>query len=1051
MYHKQRWTPEKIKQRLELIAPLVYIKRKALPVFKYRELANPLTSPPIEVNVDDSTWKEIDATDYWGSWMQDFVLRTTFTLPEYMDASQPIALYLPLGDSGDFSHPECLAYIDGEPYATCDRHHQEFLLKPKWLDGKEHTLALHGWTGLGGFANGDAYTKLYMRQCTLVQLHQSTRDFIVTSRIALETTNNLDDNNPAKHHLFNALNDAFNALDTRDPIGDERFYASVDSAIQTLKAGIEKAGAPLDAIIHATGHAHIDVAWLWTLGQTRRKSERTFHNVIRLMEQFPDYHFSQSQPQLYQYIKEDQPQLFEVIKEKIKEGRWEPMGGMWVEADCNLSGAESLARQFLLGRSFFREHFGKDAESPVLWLPDVFGYAWALPQLIQQAGLKYFMTIKIGWSQYNRLPYDTFMWQGIDGTQILTHFSTVMEFGSPYFSTYNSMANASEALGAWSNFQQKEMQRDLLMAYGFGDGGGGPTREMLENIEVMKNFPSLPQVKQSSVKQFFETIEPLTESKMMPVWNGELYLEYHRGTYTTQARNKRANRKSEFLMHDAEFIAALAALHTEHKYPSQQFNDAWRTICLNQFHDIIPGSSIGPVYEESQEQYAELTANVTQLHDEALQALAQKLDGDLLLVNPTSFTQRGLVFIPGDSLQHFTLNDQPVPTQSADSGYWLDAGELAPYSVTPLSEVRQLAVADVVASAVANSSTPELENDFLRVEFNTDGDITRIFDKKAQREILPPNAIANQFQAFEDRPKSWDAWDVDIFYDDKLWLAEPASSIQFVEYGELRQSIEVKRKIQNSEYTQRISLSHNSPRLDFDTHINWNERHTMLKVAFPVDVLSPQATYEIQWGNVTRPTHRNTSWDWARFETCAQKWVDLSEGDYGVSLLNDCKYGHDIHDNVVRITLLRSSTMPDPMADFGEHEFKYSLYPHVGSWNEETQREAYLLNDPIIVYQRKDERGKNVVASLPSLVSTSSPNVIIETVKQAEDDEGLIVRLYESQRKRGQVQVKFGGAVDSAWTTNLLEENESALGVENDSIILNLKPYQIVTLRVKFK
>ena len=1051
MYHKQRWTPEKIKQRLELIAPLVYIKRKALPVFKYRELANPLTSPPIEVNVDDSTWKEIDATDYWGSWMQDFVLRTTFTLPEYMDASQPIALYLPLGDSGDFSHPECLAYIDGEPYATCDRHHQEFLLKPKWLDGKEHTLALHGWTGLGGFANGDAYTKLYMRQCTLVQLHQSTRDFIVTSRIALETTNNLDDNNPAKHHLFNALNDAFNALDTRDPIGDERFYASVDSAIQTLKAGIEKAGAPLDAIIHATGHAHIDVAWLWTLGQTRRKSERTFHNVIRLMEQFPDYHFSQSQPQLYQYIKEDQPQLFEVIKEKIKEGRWEPMGGMWVEADCNLSGAESLARQFLLGRSFFREHFGKDAESPVLWLPDVFGYAWALPQLIQQAGLKYFMTIKIGWSQYNRLPYDTFMWQGIDGTQILTHFSTVMEFGSPYFSTYNSMANASEALGAWSNFQQKEMQRDLLMAYGFGDGGGGPTREMLENIEVMKNFPSLPQVKQSSVKQFFETIEPLTESKMMPVWNGELYLEYHRGTYTTQARNKRANRKSEFLMHDAEFIAALAALHTEHKYPSQQFNDAWRTICLNQFHDIIPGSSIGPVYEESQEQYAELTANVTQLHDEALQALAQKLDGDLLLVNPTSFTQRGLVFIPGDSLQRFTLNDQPVPTQSADSGYWLDAGELAPYSVTPLSEVRQLAVADVVASAVANSSTPELENDFLRVEFNTDGDITRIFDKKAQREILPPNAIANQFQAFEDRPKSWDAWDVDIFYDDKLWLAEPASSIQFVEYGELRQSIEVKRKIQNSEYTQRISLSHNSPRLDFDTHINWNERHTMLKVAFPVDVLSPQATYEIQWGNVTRPTHRNTSWDWARFETCAQKWVDLSEGDYGVSLLNDCKYGHDIHDNVVRITLLRSSTMPDPMADFGEHEFKYSLYPHVGSWNEETQREAYLLNDPIIVYQRKDERGKNVVASLPSLVSTSSPNVIIETVKQAEDDEGLIVRLYESQRKRGQVQVKFGGAVDSAWTTNLLEENESALGVENDSIILNLKPYQIVTLRVKFK
>ena len=1061
MYHKQRWTPEKIKQRLELIAPLIYIKRKSLPSFKYRELANPLTPPPIEIHTDNSVWKEIDATDYWGAWRQDFVLRTTFAIPEYMDSSQPIVLYLPLGDAGDFSHPECLAYIDGIPYATCDRHHQEILLNPEWCDGKEHTLALHGWTGLGGFANGDAFTKLYMRQCVVAQLHQPTRDFIVMSSIALETTNNLDHNNSAKHHLYNALNEAFNVLDTRDPIGVERFYASVASATQTIKAGIGKAGAPLDAIIHASGHAHIDVAWLWTLGQTRRKSERTFHNVIRLMEQFPDYHFSQSQPQVYQFIKEDHPKLFESIKQRIHEGRWEPMGGMWVEADCNLSGMESLARQFLLGRSFFREHFGKDAESPVLWLPDVFGDAWALPQLIQQAGLKYFMTIKIGWSQYNRLPYDTFMWQGIDGTQILTHFSTVKDFGSEYASTYNSMANAKEALGTWQNFQQKELHKDLLMAYGFGDGGGGPTREMLENIEVMKNFPGLPQVKQSSVRQFFETIEPLTKSKMMPVWNGELYLEYHRGTYTTQARNKRANRKAEFLLHDAEFIAALASQITTlgptsgqaYQYPAAQFTKAWKTICLNQFHDIIPGSSIGPVYEESQEQYAELTTSATQLRDEALGSIAKYFDADLLLVNSTSFTQPALVFISGDSLQLFTLNDQPVSTQQTDFGCWLDAGELAPYSVTAFSVMPQgsSSMSPETRNVNLEPFHPTLENNFLRVEFDSAGDITRIFDKKSKREVLPPNTIGNQFQAFEDRPKSWDAWDVDIFYDDKVWLAEPAESIKFVEYGELRQTIEIKRKIQDSEFTQWISLNHNSARLDFDTHFNWNERHTMLKVAFPVDVLAPQATYEIQWGNVTRPTHRNTSWDWARFETCAQKWVDLSEGDYGVSLLNDCKYGHDIHENVMRITLLRSPTMPDPMADFGEHEFKYSLYPHVGTWNEETQREAYLLNDPIISYQSVVKSSQSSVSRKISLVSCDAPSIIIETVKQAEDEDGIIVRLYESQRRRGQVQVKFGFALEAAWATNLLEENESALSVEYDSIILNVKPYQIVTLRVKFK
>ena len=373
MYHKLRWTPEKIKQRLELITPLVYTKRKNLPSFRYRELMDPITPPPVQSDVDDTQWKEVDANEYWGSWMQDFILRTTFTVPEYMDSSQPIALFLPLGDAGDFSHPETQAYVDGVPYATCDRHHQEILLKKEWLDGNEHALALHGWTGLGGAASGDFYTRLYMRQCAVVQIHQPTRGFTALVRIALETANKLDENNPARHHLFTALNDAFNTLDTHEPLGDEKFYSSVEPALQTLQTGIEKAGAPLDVVIHATGHAHIDVAWLWTLGQTHRKSERTFHNVLRLMEQFPDYHFSQSQPQLYQFIKEDQPALFESIKQKVREGRWEPMGGMWVEADCNLSGAESLARQFLLGRTFFRENFGQEAETPVLWLPDVFG------------------------------------------------------------------------------------------------------------------------------------------------------------------------------------------------------------------------------------------------------------------------------------------------------------------------------------------------------------------------------------------------------------------------------------------------------------------------------------------------------------------------------------------------------------------------------------------------------------------------------------------------------------------------------------------------------
>jgi alpha-mannosidase len=439
---------------------------------------------------------------------------------------------------------------------------------------------------------------------------------------------------------------------------------------------------------------------------------------------------------------------------------------------------------------------------------------------------------------------------------------------------------------------------------------------------------------------------------------------------------------------------------------------------------------------------------VTQLRDEALQTIAAHLDADVLLVNATSFTQKGPVFIPGDLSQSFTRDEKPVTVQPAESGVWADVGELTPYSVLALREGSN---AESLESPVSKSLS--LENDFIRVEFNAGGDITRIFDKQANREVLAPDSVANQFQAFEDRPSSWDAWDIEIFYDDKMWLAEPASSIEVVEYGELRQTIAIKRKILNSYYTQRISLNHNSPRLDFDTHIEWKERHILLKVAFPVDVLAPLATYEIQWGNVQRPTHRNTSWDWARFETCAQKWVDLSEGDYGVSLLNDCKYGHDIHHNVMRLTLLRSPTRPDPNADLGEHQFKYSLYPHRGSWNEETQREAYLLNDPILVYKSNVEGriSENKSSSLQSLVSVSSPNVILETIKRAEDGEGIIVRLYESQRKRGPVQLRAGFALEAAWETNLLEENESELSVENDLIQLDLKPFQIMTLRLKSK
>ena len=1048
MYHQQRWTLEKVRSRLAAILPMIHLVSAPLENFRYKELAGPLEKP--DLSPDGSTWEEIKPNSNWGKWQTNFQLLTTFRIPEEWDSQKPIVIYLPLGGiEGDFSHPEALAYIDGIPYAACDRHHHEILIKPEWQDNRVHSLILHGWTGLGYTASGDPCLKLQMGEPRLVQIHSETREFCALVRLSIATIENLPEDHPVKHSLLNALHTAFILLDTSHPLGDN-FYDSVPPALDQLKNDLLSAGSPMDVVIHACGHAHIDVAWLWTLGQTRRKTERTFHTVIRYMEQFPNYHFSQSQPQLYQFIEQDQPDLFNQIKKLVSEGRWEPMGGMWVEADCNISGSESLARQFLLGRTYYKEKFGEGVETPVLWLPDVFGYAWALPQLIKQAGLKYFMTIKIGWNQYNRLPFDTFLWQGIDGTKILTHFSTVKELGSSYASTYNSMANPQEALGTWQNFQQKELHHDLLMAYGFGDGGGGPTYEMLENLEFMDNFPALPRVKHSSVRNFFEKIDSLQSSKMMPVWNGELYLEYHRGTYTTQATMKKNNRKSEFLVHDVEFLATFASiLNKEFQYPKQEINSAWQTICLHQFHDILPGSSIGEVYTEADQSFELLFESLSKLKSEVMKVIEKSFPGDLLLINPSPLPSNDLVHIPTKKKTIFYKDNQQLPSQLTSEGILIDPGKLPPYSITAI----KMEVLD--QSEIKEIKNPPLdpvilENDLIKIIISQAGDLQSIYDKEQNREVIAQDAVANQFQIFEDRPLTYDAWDIDIYYDDKVDFSEPAESITWIDHGELQQTIEIKRKIANSSYAQRISLAHHSKQIDFETTIDWQERYKLLKVAFPVDILSPVATYDIQWGNVQRNTHRNSSWDWARFETCAHKWVDLSEGDYGVSLLNDCKYGHDIHENVIRLSLLRGPTIPDPLADLGINHFKYSLLPHTGSWDERTQAAAYALNDPIIVHQKENVVTPNPITPNSSLFFVNQSNVILETIKQAEDGKGIIIRLFESQRQRGPVTIETIHEVSSVWETNLLEDNLAVCTYGHNQIYIELKPYEIKTLRVLF-
>ena len=582
------------------------------------------------------------------------------------------------------------------------------------------------------------------------------------------------------------------------------------------------------------------------------------------------------------------------------------------------------------------------------------------------------------------------------------------------------------------------------MAYGHGDGGGGPTREMLENIREMRSFPGLPRVRPGKVADFFQTLADVAGANL-PVWNGELYLEYHRGVYTSQARIKRANRKNEFRLHDAEFLATWASLLAlDHRYPHVELREAWRLLALNQFHDILPGSSIAAVYEDALAQHERIAAIADNVRDTALVALGETFGGDWLLINPTGFPRSDPALIPADIPPQFCPARDGVllNVQQVDGGLLVDAGELPPYSITPLS-IEPFSQMDLGPTLIAEPH--RLENDHLRVALNEAGDIIRIFDKIHQREVLPPGALANQFQAFEDRPRTPDAWEIDIFYDDKMWLAHPADAIRVVETGPLRATLEIRRRILDSVITQRISLMHNSPRIDFVTRVDWRERHVLLKVAFPVDILAPRATYEIPWGRIQRPTHRNTSWDWAKFEVPAQKWADLSEDDYGVSLLNDCKYGYDIHENVMRLSLLRGPTDPDPTADQGEHLFTYSLLPHAGPVGVMTLAAAYALNDPIIAAPGP---GGRPTARARSLIATDAPNIVIETIKRAEDGQGVIVRLFESQRRRGPFALSASFPVAEAWRVNLLEEDQERLQVDGNEVRAAITPFQILTIRL---
>ena len=1002
---------------------------------------------------DDSGWEDFTVGSLWGGKDQTHWFRCEVEIPaEWKDDKVALFFTPSSGQYGGLSGSETLAYIDGAAAQGLDVNHHEIHVLPEWKDRGKIQVALKAFSGLQDVQRRFA-------AASLVKINVAAEDFYFRTLAMQETIKVLPEGDFDRENLVTFLNDALNAVDFRKP-GTPAFYQSIEEANNSLRQRLSdyQSKSGHRPAITAVGHSHIDVAWLWQLKHTREKSSRTFSTVNHLMKQYPEYQFIQSQPQLYDYIKEDYPAIYEEIKENIKAGKWEVTGGMWVESDCNVPSGESLVRQFLFGTRFMKEEF--DVECSVLWLPDVFGYSWALPQILDKSGMKYFMTTKISWSQYNRPTYDTFMWRGLDGTEILTHFITATESEKPRYYTYNGILNPATAQRSWEHYQQKEINDELLIAYGWGDGGGGPTKEMIEMGRRMQELPGIPKIEFGKVEPYFERLGARVKGeRRLPVVDGELYLEYHRGTYTSQGKIKRDNRKGEVILHDVEFLHSLAqAKLQEHSYPQDEINENWKILLRNQFHDILPGSSITEVYEDAAEEFVQLFASAEKHEQDALQLLADAVDLDgqkLVVFNSLSWDRGGVVTLPWSK-------------ELEGMGFWTAAGERLPSKIVDCFGKKQLEIrvpeipalgyqTFVVREADAGETQAPLgevtisgrviDSPYYKITFNEKGQITSLYDKGAEREVVPAGSLANELQAFEDRPMNFDCWDIDLYYQEKQYPVDELTKWEVLEDGPDRVVLGLEWKFLDSTIRQRVSVSAYSRAIDFATEADWNEHSILLKAAFPVAVRNTKATYEIQFGNVERPTHYNTSWDWAKFETVAQKWVDLSERDYGVSLLNDCKYGHDIKDNVIRLTLLKSGIDPDPVADQGHHEFTYSLLPHQGDWYEGgTTQAAHELNYPL----------RGIISSVShgglepkgQLLQVEGESTILDTVKKAEDGSELVLRFYEFGNRRDTVTVTFPHGLQAVRECNLMEQEDTDVEFESDRFTFTLNPYEIRTFKI---
>ncbi|MFF7339789.1 alpha-mannosidase [Streptomyces sp. NPDC008163] len=984
----------------ERIRPAVYPESVPLDVAVWNAPGEPV---PVTEGLAGPT-EPIAVGDRWGAPWGTSWFKVSGTVPEAW-AGRTVEALLDLGFDENMPGFQCEGLVyrpDGTPVKGLNPRNQWVRVGAPVAGGEEVLLHIEAAsnpvildyhpflpTRLGDKETAGSEPQYTLARMDLAVFDEDVWNLVQDLEVLGELMRELPVEGARRWDVLRAVGRALDAVDLQDVAG------TAAAARAELADVLATPAAPSAHRISAVGHAHIDSAWLWPLRETVRKVARTTSNMTALLEDEPDFVFAMSQAQQFAWIKEHRPEVYAKVRAAVAEGRFVPSGGMWVESDTNMPGSEAMARQFVHGKRFFLDEFG--IENDEAWLPDTFGFAAGLPQIIKAAGSKWLLTQKISWSQTNKFPHHTFQWEGIDGTRIFTHF--------PPVDTYNCSMKGSEIAHAATNFKDKGVAKHSLAPTGWGDGGGGTTREMIAKAARLRSLEGSATVTWETPTDFFTKAE--AEYPNAPVWVGELYLELHRATLTSQAKTKQGNRRSEHLLREAELWAATAAVRTGFTYPYEELDRIWKTVLLHQFHDILPGSSIAWVHREAEKTYAAVAGELTDIIDAAQRALAGDPAGG-----------RTLLF-----------NAAPHPRGEVAAG-----------------------AAAAVAEAGASRPAPRegggfvLDNGLLRVEIDGRGLVVSAYDIAADREAVAPGAAANLLQIHPDFPNMWDAWDVDAFYRNTVTDLTDVDELTPLEDG-----VRIVRGFGDSKVTQLLTLEPGAKRLDIDTEVDWHETEKFLKAAFPMDVHAERYASETQFGHFYRPTHTNTSWEAAKFEACNHRFVHLEEPGWGVALVNDSTYGHDVTRTVrksdagttttVRVSLLRAPRFPDPETDQGVHRFRHALVP--GAAIGDAVREGFRVNLP-----ERRITGEHEVAPL---VAVDQDAVVVSAVKLADDGSGdVVVRLYESTGGRAKVTLATGFGATGAVATDLLERPLSdapAPEFAEEGVRLSLRPFELVTLR----